>query len=203
MAEPSDENLLLIFIKNPEKGYVKTRLARSIGDDQALKVYRRLLSMTKSVTDQLHIDRQVWYSDFIDNDDLWSNGEYDKRLQSGEGLGERMKDAFRRAFAKGYKNVVIIGSDCSGLTSALVEDAFKLLGDNDVVVGPSKDGGYYLLGMSSFYPRLFNDISWSTSEVIEQTLDQVKELKLSFTSLPELNDIDTVEDLEASKTDLP
>lgn len=202
MAGSTDENLLLIFAKNPERGRVKTRLAESVGEGKALRVYQQLLQITKSVTDQLNCSRQIWYSDFINEEDLWSTGGYEKHLQEGSNLGERMKEAFKQAFAGDYEKAVIIGSDCAALTTALVEDAFRLLDDNDIVVGPSKDGGYYLLCMSSFYPRLFNDISWSTSEVLEQTLNQISELELSFKLLPELNDIDTIRDLKASEMDI-
>lgn len=202
MSNSIRESLLLIFIKNPQKGRVKTRLAQSIGDDQALKVYRKLLYITKSVSDPLDCNKQVWYSEFIEGEDLWSAGGYEKRLQAGEDLGERMKDAFRQTFSEGYQNVVIIGSDCAGLTSTLVKNAFSLLGDNNVVIGPSEDGGYYLLGMSTFYPQIFEKIPWSTPDVLDHTLERVNNLELSYKLLPERNDIDTIEDLQTSNTEI-
>lgn len=199
-----NKNLLLIFIKNPERGNVKTRLARSIGDDQALKVYRKLLSITKSATDQLNVDRQIWYSNFIDDEDLWSTGGYEKKLQQGDDLGERMEQAFRQAFTDDYEKVVIIGSDCATLTSQIIERAFRALDDNEVVIGPSQDGGYYLLGMKSFYQDLFAGINWSTPAVYEETISKVQKLNLSFELMPKLNDIDNKQDLLQSEiaTDL-
>lgn len=191
----SSEEVLLIFIKNPQKGKVKTRLARSIGDQKALEIYQQLILKTRDATTPLQCDRQVWYSSFIENDDCWSAESYDKRLQQGNDLGERMKQAFQQAFADGYPKVAIIGSDCPGLTPEIIEQAFAGLDDHDVVIGPSRDGGYYLLGMSSFYGDLFAGINWSTPTVFEETVGRTDELELSYCKLPELNDIDTKQDL--------
>ncbi len=198
----SMEKVLMIFVKNPEKGRVKTRLAESVGNAKALEIYRHLLKVTKSIAGGFPYDRQVWYSNFIEDDDIWEQEKFYKRLQSGEDLGDRMKTAFQRAFAEGYDRVVIIGSDCAALTEAIIGKAFKMLEETELVIGPSKDGGYYLLGMSNFYPGLFDDKAWSTSEVLKQTLDQAKSMDLSFELLPELNDIDTIEDLEASDIEI-
>lgn len=195
----TDKNLLLVFIKNPEKGAVKTRLAKSIGDDQALKIYRKLLSITKSATDQLNIDRQIWYSKFIEDGDLWPVGNYEKKLQQGADLGERMKYAFKQAFADGYKKVVIIGSDCPSMTSQIIERAYRSLENNEVVIGPCEDGGYYLLGMAGFHPDLFAGINWSTSSVYEETVFKVQNLNLSFELMPTLNDVDNKQDLLQSE----
>lgn len=197
----TSQNVLLIFVKNPEKGKVKTRLAKKIGDDKALVVYQRLLEITQKVTQSLDCDRQVWYSDFIDREDRWEKKEYEKRLQSGENLGIRMKMAFRQAFENGYKKAVIIGSDCAALTNQIIKQAFQVLDDSEVVIGPSKDGGYYLLGMSSFYPQLFENIKWSTPTVCAKTIAKVKRLDLSLQLMPKLNDIDTEQDLAQSDID--
>lgn len=199
MLNQRNENVLLIFIKNPKKGRVKTRLAEDIGSSKALDVYQQLLKITKSITDQLKVDRQVWYSDFIDNNDIWSDGGYAKRLQSGDDLGERMKEAFRQAFASEYEKVVIIGSDCAEMTPQILEQSFQALDDADIVIGPSKDGGYYLLGMSFFYPDLFADIKWSTPTVYDRTISKITTMNLPMHTLPVLNDIDNEEDLLQSE----
>lgn len=196
------EKLLLIFIKNPEKGRVKTRLAERIGKEKALEVYHRLLSITKKETLPLDCNRQVWYSRYVDKDDIWENGEYEKRLQKGQNLGERMQEAFRQAFVDGYEKVAVIGSDCAELTREIIQQAFSKLEDSDVVIGPSEDGGYYLLGMKSFYPDLFADIEWSTGSVFTQTVKRVENLGLSMRVLPMLNDIDTEEDLDQSAVNI-
>lgn len=192
-------NLLLIFIKNPEKGKVKTRLADSIGHQRALEVYQQLLQITKKVTLPLKCARQVWYSTYIEEDDLWSNAGYQKRLQTGKDLGQRMQNAFKKAFTEGYEKVLIIGSDCAELTTDIIQQGFRVLDDHDVVVGPSKDGGYYLLGMTTFYPDLFSGINWSTPTVFEETVSRLKSEDRSFMLMPTLNDIDTKQDLTESE----
>jgi rSAM/selenodomain-associated transferase 2/rSAM/selenodomain-associated transferase 1 len=189
---------LIIFVKNPEKGKVKTRLAKTIGAEKALEVYQKLLQITKSIVDPLSVHKQVWYSRFVDEDDLWSEGGYEKHPQEGENLGKRMQHAFEQAFTGGHQKVVIIGSDCSSLETDILREAFDQLDDHDVVIGPANDGGYYLLGMSEFYPSLFEGKTWSTSSVFESTIRQVENLNISYHLLPTLNDIDTEADLRAS-----
>jgi rSAM/selenodomain-associated transferase 1 len=190
--------LLLIFIKNPQKGNVKTRLARTIGNTQALNVYRALLAHTHKITRSMNRARQVWYSRFIDHSDRWEQGNFAKRLQSGDDLGERMKGAFKQAFEDQYEKVIIIGSDCADLSRNIIDQAFAALDDNEVVLGPSKDGGYYLLGMRRFYGDLFAGINWSTPAVLSETIGRVESCDCSYQLMPTLNDIDTEEDLRES-----
>ncbi len=192
------DSVIMVFTKNPEKGKVKTRLAKTVGNEKALQVYQKLLRITKSVTDQLDVSKQVWYSRFIENGDIWSDCNYEKQLQKGENLGLRMQHAFKKAFADGYQNVVIIGSDCSALNPELIEQSFRELDNYQAFIGPASDGGYYLLGMSAFYPTLFEDKPWSTSSVFEETTRQFEEMNISYKQLPVLNDIDTEEDLKSS-----
>ncbi len=192
------DKVLIVFTKNSERGKVKTRLAKTVGDKKALQVYQKLLKITKSVTDQLDVSKQVWYSRFIDNDDLWSEDDYEKHLQKGDSLGMRMQHAFYKAFTDGYQKVVIIGSDCSELSPKIIEQSFRDLETSQAVIGPASDGGYYLLGMRNFYPSLFAGKSWSTSSVFEETIRQFNEMNISYEKLPILNDIDTEADLKAS-----
>ena len=191
----TEDNLLLIFIKNPEPGKVKTRLAATIGNQKAYKVYLKLLKHTIRATQNVNAGKQVWYSAFIDSDDFISEPEFDKKVQRGKNLGVRMLHAFKNGFNEGYDNIVIIGSDCPDVNPVLLEQAFNGLSEHDLVIGPSADGGYYLLGMNKLQPELFSDIDWSTERVLEQTLEKAKSLSLSVSCLPELNDIDTIEDL--------
>ncbi|WP_340105245.1 TIGR04282 family arsenosugar biosynthesis glycosyltransferase [Rhodohalobacter sp. 8-1] len=193
----------MIFIKNPVEGKVKTRLAASVGSTNALQVYKKLLRHTQDVAIQVDCDRQVWYSSMIDRRDSWNTDLFDKKLQQGDDLGERMSVAFRKGFETGYKNVVIIGSDCPDLTPQHIDKAFEELESNDAVIGPSKDGGYYLLGLTGVRPELFNDIAWSTPEVYEKTTELFGRLEMSFSTLEILNDIDTLEDLKKSGLTLP
>lgn len=194
--------LLLIFIKNPEAGKVKTRLAHSIGHKKALEVYQKLLAITQKNTADLPCDRQIWYSRFIDRSDIWEEDNYQKRLQRGADLGERMTAAFREAFIGEYQKVIVIGSDCAELTPGIIKKAFQQLETHDMVIGPSQDGGYYLLGMQSFYEDLFSGITWSTSTVYQETIGRADELELSYYTLPTLNDIDTQKDLIQSNIKL-
>lgn len=200
----SNPRLLIIFVKNQLKGKVKTRLAETVGNEQALRIYKKLTDYTCSVANAVDADRQVWYSDYIAKDDIWEKSRhvYAKKLQQGNDLGERMYAAFCNAFNERYQKVVIIGSDCAELTANLISDSYQRLDDNDLVIGPSEDGGYYLLGMNRLYGRLFEDIPWSTAEVLPQTMQIAEKMDLDVYMLPELNDVDNEEDWRAVKDTL-
>ncbi|MBS1668384.1 MAG: TIGR04282 family arsenosugar biosynthesis glycosyltransferase [Bacteroidetes bacterium] len=196
------KDTLLIFAKNLIPGQVKTRLAASIGHDGALAVYQKLLQHTEMVTRNIDVDKTVFYSSFIEEQDLWDNEIYKKQLQSGTDLGERMQDAFLETFAKGHGKVVIIGTDCLEMERVIIMDAFAQLNEHDIVIGPAKDGGYYLLGMKKMVPSIFYNISWGTDKVLEETLHACYQLKISVGLLPILSDIDTVKDLESQREQL-
>ena len=189
------KNALLIFVKNPLKGKVKSRLAEGIGEEKALEVYELLLQHTCNICREVEADKFVFYADFIPEKDIWNGSVYYKYMQEGSDLGERMKRAFKVIFNFGYKNVVIIGSDCYELRFDEIKMAFNLLQNTKVVIGPAKDGGYYLLGLNQEFPDLFEGIPWSTSNVLEKTVEKLDQLKTSFTMLSVLNDIDTESDL--------
>ena len=184
-------------MKNPQRGAVKTRLAKDVGADVALKVYQFLLSYTRSVTQELECDKLLYYSSFIDYSDEWDSSIYQKCLQTGSDFGARMYNAFHNAFVH-YDRVTIIGSDCYQLEPAHVQQAFDALMQHDVVIGPAEDGGYYLLGMTQLYPEFFAKKHWSTFRVFAETLRDVQDLGLSIFILPTLADIDTKEDLDKS-----
>ena len=189
------EAALMIFVKNPELGKAKTRLAKTIGNEAALQIYELLLDKTHEVVQPLEIDLQVHYTSFIDQNDLWENEKFSKQLQLQADLGEKMRSAFENSFASGFKKVCIIGSDCYDLTTAILESAFEQLSNHDFVIGPSKDGGYYLLGMTEFQPSLFQDISWSTSTVFSETIKKITSLNKNYSELPLLSDVDVEADL--------
>ena len=198
-----EKNLLMIFIKNPVAGEVKTRLGASIGSANALQVYKKLLSHTREIAVQVKCDREIWYSSMIDRRDSWNSDLFEKKLQQGRNLGVRMSGAFQQAFEAGYEKAVIIGSDCPELEPQHIEDAFDALRSEDAVIGPSEDGGYYLLGMKKYTPEIFSDIEWSTSSVFEETKRHFEQLGLTCKTLEVLNDIDTIEDLKKSDLSLP
>jgi uncharacterized protein len=187
-----DNNALIIFAKNPVKGRVKTRLAKFIGNTEALRYYKSLLQFTSEQTKNLYCRKFLFLTDNIDT------GLFDSSctclLQQGSDLGERMKSAFAYVFSMGFNKVCIIGTDAPGLDSETISKAFKMLGDNDYVIGPSKDGGYYLLGMKAASDELFENISWSTDEVLNQTIAKINPAGKKYYLLEELCDVDTIED---------
>lgn len=192
------KKVLIIFYKNPKLGKVKTRLAATLGDEAALAIYYLLASHTRTVTDELKMEKSLWYSDFVDREDHWENQIYSKQLQKGAHLGERMQYAFKAAFDSGAKEVCIIGTDCFELNATHIQTAFSKLEDNDVVIGPAQDGGYYLLGMKRLVPELFNNKEWSTEHVLSDSIKDLKKLGMGYAKLPLLNDVDIATDLPDS-----
>lgn len=186
---------IIIFVRNPELGKVKTRLAKVIGDEQALQIYQELLQHTHDATVEIACDRFVYYADNIVGQDIWEVENFEKRLQEGEGLGNRMMLAFFELFQQGYTRVVIIGSDCPELTTFIIENAFNKLDTTEVVIGPSADGGYYLLGLTHLIPELFKNKQWSTDTVLADTIKDTINLRKTCSFLSELFDIDTADDL--------
>ena len=184
---------LILFVRTPEKGKVKTRIAAIAGDDAALEIYQRLLQHTQQITAPLSCDKYVFYADRIETDDLW-NG-YNKQLQPGTDLGNRMLAAFSCLFKKGYQRVCIIGSDCYDLSTTIIEQAFTELSKTDLVIGPANDGGYYLLGMKDGVKDIFQGIAWSTEKVLEQTIAQITASGFGYSLLPVLSDVDTAADV--------
>jgi rSAM/selenodomain-associated transferase 1 len=191
-----ENNLLIIFIKNPVEGLVKSRLATSIGDYPALLIYKELLAKAHDLAVSTPFAKAVYYSNFIDDNDIWENDLFEKFLQRDEGVGNRMKNAFADSFLDGFDKVVLTGSDIIGLSPEIIEQAFSDLDNSDVVLGPAKDGGYYLIGMNILHASLFQDIDWSTEKVLSQTLNKVHSLNLSHSLLPELSDLDRFDDFQ-------
>lgn len=191
------KNTLLIFIRNPELGKVKTRLARTLGDEEALRIYHLLLEKTRQAALGCDADRLLLYSDFVDAQDPWSSDFFHKKTQYSGDLGARMESAFQVAFESGAGKAVVIGSDCPGLTGEVLQQAFDLLDTADFVLGPVPDGGYYLLGMKALESSVFYDIEWSTETVRAKTLDKIQAAGKTFSLLPMLSDVDTEADWRA------
>ena len=187
---------LILFVRHPEPGKVKTRLAKVIGDEKALDVYNLLLNHTRQITIPANCPKFVYYTDKVIEHDLWTLPGYNKRQQSGADLGERMSNAFKDLFEQGFKKVIIIGSDCYQLQTEIINQAITALTGVDVIIGPTFDGGYYLLGMSRFIPKLFVDKKWSTEQVATQTIETISKLNLSYNLLEKLYDVDEASDLE-------
>ena len=184
---------LIIFTKNPVLGNVKTRLAKSVGDEKALEIYNFLLQKTINVTAKLDAQKTVYYGDYLNEDDGWDVKIYSKKIQQGTDLGERMHHAFEQTL-KNSEKAVIIGCDCFELTEEIIHEAFLNLEFHDAVIGPANDGGYYLLGLKVPMPGLFSNKNWGTNTVLKETLHNLKNQKVHL--LEPLNDVDTLEDIQ-------
>ena len=189
------KNLLIVFVKNIKLGKVKTRLAKTIGNQGAFEVYSELVKITEKATQNIKADKRIYFSDAVINS-KWTN-DY-KTVQIGNDLGERMKNAFIDGFNDGYKKIVLIGSDLPDISSTHIKNGFDALDDAEVTFGTAEDGGYYLLGLSDLKTCIFDNKPWSKSHLLHDTLLELKQNSVSFKLLETLNDIDTFEDLEAS-----
>lgn len=187
---------LITFARKAEKSQLKKKLVDDIGTEQALVVHHKLQLYTKEITRVLNCEKAVYYADQIDHNDLWDNMIYDKGLQQGDDRGSRMYDAFTRAFADGKQRVIIIGTDCIDLESHMIKEAFAVLESNDVVLGPARDGGYYLLGMKKFLPTLLTDKNWDSEDLLMDTILDLKQLNAKYYLLKTLNDINSADDLD-------
>lgn len=192
---PDTRNLLLIFTRNPELGKVKKRLAADIGDSAALELYNLLLKHTMEVTKNLPCEKIVYYSERIEEGDIWEDSIFQKKVQRGDDLGARMRNAFSDGFDAGYSHIVLIGSDIYDLKNGDLENAFLELEVYDHVIGPAQDGGYYLIGQKSLNSTVFENKTWGSDTVLQETLKDLK--NKNITLLEERNDIDTLKDLEA------
>ena len=191
-------NLLLIFVKHPIAGQVKTRLAKTVGHDRALAIYQKLLAHTRQQAEGVAATKVVFYGNDIPAVDLWEDAGYQRLIQPEGELGVKMQYAFAWGFAQGYDRIQIIGSDCATLTSALLTQGFDALASHDFVIGPASDGGYYLLGMNSPFYGIFENKQWSTASVFEETVRDLLENEKSFSLLPELSDVDHEADLKGT-----
>ncbi len=190
---PVSKKALIVFTRNPELGKCKTRLAATIGDKSALDVYRFLLDHTVKITSPLSADVYVYYSEKIREIDIWDTSIFRKKQQQGLDLGAKMQHAFTEVFGMGYQKAIIIGSDMYDINTQDLEDAFLTLENNNFVVGPAQDGGYYLLGMKQLKTSLFKNKKWGTTTVLSDTLQNLTLEKVSI--LPEKNDVDYFDDI--------
>ena len=188
------KEVVLVFQKNEVLGKVKTRLAAGVGEEQALEIYRQLLDKTYLALRDISVSITTYFSEFIPDNPIHS--AENKLVQLGQDLGERMKNAFAENFESGMEKVVLIGTDCPSLEGIHLAQAFEALDQSDLVLGPARDGGYYMIGMKRRADFLFEGITWSTELVLSQTLALAAEQGLQTSLLPVLEDIDTLEDWE-------
>jgi hypothetical protein len=190
------DNALIIFAKYPDPKTVKTRLSPVFNDTERTQLYTKMMTDTfEKFGHLLDITTFIFYTP-IESEGYFSQFRLETRLQEGLDLGERMLNAIKSTLSLGYKNVTIIGTDIPDLTSDIIYEAFERLLDNDLVIGPALDGGYYLIGLKKAYEELFTDLSWSTDITASQTLTKAYELGLNYYKLKILRDIDRPEDLK-------
>jgi uncharacterized protein len=197
---PTPKQCILFFLRAPEKGRVKTRLAKSVGDDAALSLYQSFVLDTLDMLARTRCPIIVCGhpKKKISSINAWLGGQLPCWPQTGNSLGQKMANAFSRAFSEGFDRAVLIGSDIPDLPSRIIEQAFLAMNDQGAALGPSSDGGYYLIAFcaSAFLPRVFEDIPWGTEKVLDQTLKVFKAHKAPVCLLEPWQDIDTAEDLK-------
>ncbi len=198
----SMKKAIIVFQKYPKAGTVKTRLAKTIGADKAARLYAFLVRHTHQQLAGLDAAIFVFYKGPFSPED-YPGKRYRFQPQDSGDLGTKMKISFQQVFSMGFEQALIIGTDCFELQTRHMTEAFDLLQDKDLVLGPAVDGGYYLLGLRKPADRLFEDISWSTSAVLHQTLERAETEGLSVAFLEKLRDVDRYEDLGELKQLLP
>ena len=189
------KNLIIILTKNPELGNGKSRLAATVGKENAFIIFKELIKHTVSITNDLNCDKWVFYFDHLGDNEYFDDYLYSKHLQEGHDLGARMRNAMVKATDAGYEKVMIIGSDCYQLTQQELEKGFKILDSCDFVFGPAADGGYYLIGTRTTFTKIFDNKTWSTATVLYEAIRDVENADLSHGELATLSDVDYEEDL--------
>ena len=192
---------LIIFTRYPVPGETKTRLIPAVGPERAAEIQRKMTERTILAADKLkaampdtHVE--IWFSNGSMADMRRWLGPKRTYVQQPEGdLGERMNEAFRTSLATGFSRVVTIGIDCPDLSEHIIASAFSELAENSLVLGPSTDGGYYLIGLSYHNPELFKGINWGTETVLAETLERAATAGMFVSQLAKLSDVDTPEDL--------
>jgi uncharacterized protein len=192
------KNHLIVFAKRPLAGYAKTRLGEKIGLEESAGIYARFLY--QSLFELVALDR----ADIIIELSLASSAdvpyfrfafpEFQISSQTGGNLGQRFTKSFQKAFDQGATAVVVIGTDIPDLNRSILQSAFDALSENEVVIGPDMDGGYYLIGTRLRDATLFKNIDWSSERVFQQTERLILAQGLTMFYLPTLSDVDTDED---------
>lgn len=185
---------IIVFQKSPSPGKVKTRLAATIGNEKAVYIYSYLLNYTHKLLTSIKADVLIFHEGPIDKQQ-YEKDNYSFYPQTGKDLGEKMSNAFDQAFKQGYDSVLIIGTDCLELQTRHIEEAFACLKNNDLVLGPAEDGGYYLIGLNENNGQLFDNIAWSSDSVFSNTIAIATQQQLKVHLLECLNDIDEYSDL--------
>ena len=188
-----------MFCKYPGEGNVKTRIAKTIGNEFAVNLYKILAEhIFQELLKTENVFPYLFYDNNLNRDKIkkWAGAEFSFELQEGNDLGEKMYHAFKKVIDRGSAKTIIVGTDIPDISSEVIQKAIGALNNSDVVIGPANDGGYYLLGMKKLYRSFFTGIEWSKHTVLKKTLEKINSLNLSYSMLPELIDIDSEEDLK-------
>ena len=183
---------LIIFLRFPEWGRVKTRLAETVGPDLALLIYKELSEITLRFASRLPLPVYLFYENALPSENE-RNPTFHYLLQTEGNLGEKIIHALHYVRER-HQKAIIIGSDCPDLLPSDIITSIDLLDQFDMVLGPSEDGGYYLLGCREVIPDVFQSISWSTDSVLRETLAKIESKRLTYHLLRTLADIDTEDD---------
>ncbi len=188
---------LAVFLKAPRLGTVKTRLAAEVGPRHALRLYRVMASRTLAMAREAGLDPTIWFTPADAGIEMraWLGDEWDLRPQSSGDLGARLAAA-ERAVDRGC-GWMAIGADCPRLDAALLRDAVTFVARDEIVLGPSEDGGYYLIGGRTPLPPVFTAIPWSTPAVLAETRARLTRAGVAWRELPTLRDVDTAADARA------
>ncbi len=194
-----DETHLICFVRYPEPGKVKTRLAEGLGEREACELYRRFVADVLACASEVDACLHVFChpAEEIEKCRQWLGRDVEVFAQRGADLGERMKNSLSDVFSGSAQRAVIIGSDAPDVPSAYISEAFRALQSSGCAVGPAADGGYYLIGFrrNAFLPGVFEDMPWGTSSVLEKTMSCLASHSVSVYTVPGWYDIDTIEDL--------
>jgi rSAM/selenodomain-associated transferase 1 len=194
------DRCILFFVKYPERGKVKNRLAVDLTGVDIAELYRNFVLDLITMLEELCIPFHICY--FPENAEkrfiAWLGNHYQYIPQEGKNLGERMQNSFVQAFLQGFHRVITIGSDSPDLPRTFIEEAFSYLKTMDSVIGPARDGGYYLIGFrkETFFKEVFADITWSTDKVFDESRARLKNAGHKTYILPPWHDIDTLADLQ-------
>ncbi len=193
----SSPNHILIYAKAPIVGKCKSRLAAEIGSEAATQLYQKMLRHTllESQKADAQVRLRVSPDEELQNSENWAEGIEIRQAQGMGDLGFRLNQGFLESFRESAQKVLVIGTDCPGLRHEHLREALQELDNREVVLGPARDGGYYLLGLRQTMPNILQNISWSTDQVLKQTLTILKSAGKSYYLLPELSDVDTKDDL--------
>jgi len=200
----SEGSSVILFVRSPERGRVKSRLAAAIGGKMALEIYKGfVLDIVETLKEGPYPFRIFFYpGNAREKVTNWLGKDFTYSPQRGSGIGEKMENAFVQSFSMGVERAVLIGSDIPDLPNSVIHRAFSSLDKSDAVLGPASDGGYYLIGFkkASFLPDVFHGIPWSTSSVYRETIEVFRLSKYRVHILRHWNDVDTLDDLRALVT---